>query len=104
MPISIHKNYVYKKDGTAPEDQSLDLFLPSDVKERPPLLVCILSSLPTSSPSNPHLPILFRFLFLFLTILTVLVVHGGLWLDRDKARYEHIGSHFAGQGMPLKII
>eukprot|EP00026_Physarum_polycephalum_P015959 Phypoly_transcript_16770.p1 GENE.Phypoly_transcript_16770~~Phypoly_transcript_16770.p1 ORF type:complete len:270 (+),score=50.93 Phypoly_transcript_16770:31-840(+) len=74
MPISVQKNLVYKKEPTSLEDQALDLYLPSDLNDR------------------PQLPPLLVF------------VHGGLWLDRDKANYENIGTFFAERGLSVAVV
>jgi len=36
---------------------------------------------------------------------TLLVyVHGGLWMDRDKKEYQHVGRHYATKGLTVAVV
>ena len=36
--------------------------------------------------------------------ILLVYVHGGLWMDRDKKEYQHVGRHYATQGLTTAVV
>eukprot|EP01112_Ceratiomyxa_fruticulosa_P019772 TRINITY_DN655_c0_g1_i2.p1 TRINITY_DN655_c0_g1~~TRINITY_DN655_c0_g1_i2.p1 ORF type:complete len:287 (+),score=76.32 TRINITY_DN655_c0_g1_i2:259-1119(+) len=72
--MSVEKDLVYVNPPQNPEQQSLDIYLPS--KEGPTL-------------TKPPL---------------IVYVHSGFWLDRDKTEFSNVGLAFSKSGFAVAIV
>jgi hypothetical protein len=72
--MATHRDIIYLPNTTQPKAHSLNLFLPS-----------------TSTAESTKLPAL------------VVFIHGGLWMDKDKDNFDHIGNHWRNMGVAVAI-